>query len=1515
MSPVSTGSGSPFFYMGTDRSFSPGEETTINLEGPAGGYDFRVYEIEDPISYFESRVKDRLVQEKTGGAFADPINLISTAIKNYIVRFREQAREEFRDGIRPHLRAASGIGKERSTTYSNPAVADLLKNHKFLYSFSLPEEEGAWSYRRVPVPIPGTGVYLVEGVRGEHTAHTLVNRTSLSFAVKQTEENSVVFVADRETGTPVEGARVILYDRDGAREVGSAVSDSSGQAKIQSPTPARSLVLAKKGDDIALSDPEFYSSSFYGQGGKRVYLYTDRPVYRPGESVHFKVVVRNYRNGYSPVQGEVTARLYSATGAEASEPARISLSGDTGTGAGTLDLVEGKKSHMGAHNLVVDLDGKSYSTDFYVETTKLPPFRLSVTPDRASIKSGEEPVFKIHAVGFTGGPITGKRVSYRVTRRPLYFASPVGRLTFDAAADYLGLDRHAAYREPVLESSGELDQEGNLVVKIPGKKQTEDSVYTLSASVHSGSLVVSSSGSLSAHRAPFYILSSQEERITGPDQDLELKVNLIPYDRDLTGEKRKELVNGRDLKLEVYRKSFFHISAEKSRELVVQTSGKTGADGSSTLKVRVKDGGQYVGKITATSPSGDLTESTMEFWVSGKSTSVDDGTMGLSLRTGRDLYAPGDNAEVLINSPISDGTVFITLEGERIYKTETIHMTGRSHVYKIPITKELSPGFTLAAVQFSGNKSFKNETKIQAPPLDRFLKVRVTPEKAKVRPGQQASIQIETKDWKGRGVSSDISVAVVDEAIYSIRNDETPDPGVFFYHPRRNNTGTTLSSSYRFFGYSEERRMNLARNDSDLLAGLKGESTEVREFFPVTAFWSGSIRTDRNGLAKVSFPTPHSTTRWRVVVRAVTADTRAGAGEGSFETWKELESSITLAAAYYRGMEFPAIVTIKNRSEKDQTVKVTMEPDQALSMEKVEKSLPVKKGESQNLSFNLSLPAGAKLHGKPALNFTVQSEDFQDRIKVQIPVRAFAMRKTVTAPFYLKEDDSRFEVKLPEIEGSLSDPELSVRMTPGGSEALREALVYLADYPYGCVEQTMSRFMPLLALKQSSLADPVLSKRLPDMIRVGVSRLSELQNSDGSYGWFSYEEKDGDPLMSAYVYTGFTIAAKQGVSLNKRMATSLRRFLYRRLSDASLSPDLRAYIIHSLSTGGPVEASLLDGLYKLREKMETRGLAITARVLLESDDRERGKELFEKAFAASGMSGEPGIFPAGLSESRWERDSVETAADLLHCATALGDEEKIRILTMNLLYNRQGPAWKNSRDTSAAVLSLASVIVRQNRMYGEAFLKLETKKGELARFQYDPTDPDSSLFQTRQADSLAAKGTFLLRKGSGPGLVGNLTFSALQESKAFQPEGTGIQVERKYGQLTIQKSDGRNKFVSQWSERFKAGDLVHVALHYTIEGEPQSYFMIEDPIPQGFQVETDDNEYYDDGRKVEYVSREAFEDRTLFFVRGPVRSGTIHYFLRASIPGKSRVLPASVQLMYYPEIQGRTGDQSLEVQK
>ena len=310
------GKSSPAFYLGTDKTFTLNENAYINLEGPENrDYTFRVYKVKNPADFFVKGISDRLVEQQgKDKGYADFFAILSQATSDFKKDFRELARKEFNSDTRSSLKEAVNADLDTKTVIPPKAIPAFVDNAEMLFTFSVqaskPDEnkESTWAYRKIPLPVKEKGVYLIECFSEKNTAYTVVIRSDYGFVSKQYDSGSMIFAADMVTGEPLDGASVSLYDFTTMKKSSSSKT-SNGICSFSSKPSSKSFIVLEKNGQFAVSDPDFFSKSFYGEGGVRAYIYTDRPVYRPGDEVQFKGVVRNLSSSYKTVSGKAKANV------------------------------------------------------------------------------------------------------------------------------------------------------------------------------------------------------------------------------------------------------------------------------------------------------------------------------------------------------------------------------------------------------------------------------------------------------------------------------------------------------------------------------------------------------------------------------------------------------------------------------------------------------------------------------------------------------------------------------------------------------------------------------------------------------------------------------------------------------------------------------------------------------------------------------------------------------------------------------------------------------------------------------------------------------------------------------------------------------------------------------------------------------------------------------------------------------------------------------------------------------
>ena len=248
-------------------------------------------------------------------------------------------------------------------------------------------------------------------------------------------------------------------------------------------------------------------------------------------------------------------------------------------------------------------------------------------------------------------------------------------------------------------------------------------------------------------------------------------------------------------------------------------------------------------------------------------------------------YKPGDTAHVLIATHSPGAHVLITTEGQQVYTWSLHAVAGDSVMVDVPIDARFEPNFFLGVTFVKNERLVDGSKNISVPAAEKVLKVTVESDKPEYRPGEKVAYTVTAQDAQGRPVSAELSLGVVDEAIYAVRPDSVDPPEKVFYARAWDKVFTQFSTNYWFMGYSGRHKMELSQLRAPTrLADFKNPQAvqpKVRKFFPDTIQWLPTLVTS----TRTARPMPHSIfrtslTTWRATVRAATRDTLVGPGRG-----------------------------------------------------------------------------------------------------------------------------------------------------------------------------------------------------------------------------------------------------------------------------------------------------------------------------------------------------------------------------------------------------------------------------------------------------------------------------------------------------------------------------------------------------------------------------------------------------------------------------------------------------------
>jgi hypothetical protein len=1354
-----------------------------------------------------------------------------------------------------------------------------------------------------------SGIYVIEGQLGDLRERSWAMITGLGLVVKHAPGEStepaqsrraaprgssgLAFVADLVTGDPVPGAKVSFYGEEGPAV--SATTDAHGLCNVSLPKGEQQyqlLATAEKDGSLAFLTSWVYRNE--GEGDDRVYCYTDRPVYRPGDRVRFKGMARRYvEPGYrvlarEPVTFEVrdardtlVYRGQLTTNAYGSYDGDFSLSDEAATGY---------------YEMRTTIQGREHTAGFKVAEYRKPEYVVEVTTGRKRYTRGERIQAEISAQYYFGAPVGGARVAYSVMRSPYWFY-PEEQDTDHEGEDYQG--NYYSYGEVVEQGEAVTDEEGiarlSIATRRPlglapeGDEEESDSYrYTIAVTVTDPSRKeVTGQGSTIVTAGEFALIARPTRYVQAPGEVAEVEVEARDYEKRPVARVSIAAAGSR----ESYTGTRFH--AERVTEGMVTTDVRGKARFRFTPEVQ----GYYRVRCTAHDARGNMIRASAFIWVtSGEYSDLPTSYPEIEIITDKKAYRVGETATVLVNAQQEGATALVAIEGPRLYDYRLVPLKGNSTRLEVPVRVEYAPNFFIS-VCFVRDKQFISQTRrVGVSVAERELRLAVKPNKQVYSPGERAVYRLTATDWQGKPVAGEFSVGVVDEAIYAIQ-EEMAEPIMRFFYPPRDNA---VSTDYSF--------PSVYLDADKSAAGIK-----VRKRFPDTAYWNPTVVTGPDGKGQVSFEMPDTLTTWRATVRGATMATEVGQAVAKVRCIKDLLVRLETPRFLVQNDRLTISAVAHNYTRSRQEVSIWLSAP----------GLVIRRGPTSSAPARLTLSRdGVKRQdweievprpGRPEVTvYAKGASGLSDAMALTLPALPHGRERVEWRTGGVQQTETeRLSVRRDAIAGTA---DLRIRLSPSVAAVLFGALDYLAQYPYGCTEQTMSAFLPDVvvarALQELQLPYPELEKKLPDMVRKGCDRLYRFQHDDGGWGWWRYD--DSDPWMTAYVVFGLLTAKQAGFYVNEEAVTRATARMKEWLTEVHrLSPRDEAYTCYVLALAG--KGHLVDPrLTKLSRRansLDTATLSfLTAALLARSRLREAravANQLENRATKTQAL-----VWWEGAGA--WDRGgAVETTALVFRSLYSLDphDQRLMRVVRW-LVQSRQGNCWVSTRDTAFAVLALTDFVKQTEELKPDFQATVSLDGTVLLRRHFSRDDLFTPEVEIRTPATAVGSGDHALRINKQG--VGNLYYTAVLKQTVFQEDlprvitGAGISVERAYHRLVRQRNPATGAITTlpepTPTTEFRAGEPILVRLTIRAPAE-RDYVIVEDPLPAGCEVvERGDLEPWE--WSYWYSDMEVRDEKVAFFARRLPGNCTLEYHLRPQIPGDYHVMPTEVYSMYNPDVRG-----------
>ncbi|MGB1260837.1 MAG: alpha-2-macroglobulin family protein, partial [Akkermansiaceae bacterium] len=1041
----------------------------------------------------------------------------------------------------------------------------------------------------------GTGTLFVS-VEGEaknksngdrRVAQSLVQLTDIGLCWKLTSKQALIYAFSCNTGKPLANVQLEVFNED-AQLATTVQTDANGLAKVPRTEQSRHL-LAKHGNDryIVPFDRTLSTVSLWRfpvqidwnhlSGWKRnAMMFTDRNLYRPGETVQLKGIVRRFQDNQVELPADGTAQLIirdSASRVLVDEEVTLSKNG---TFDHTLDLpaetvgsfeVELTLPEDPAHEEADSWVRENYRIfhhRFHVQEFRRNAFEI--TSNILPTQPGDPAVkLNLSAGYYQGQPVKDAKVQWYFTAKQTGFYPKKYRdFLFGDHREYdpWYWSHYFGYSEDTPHRSGK-DREGEAKLDRNGKgelsfdlpKQTFPS--TLQVNLHSEvtdsrNQTLTSRTRATVHPADTYIGISRVDRLVRVGEDSKLELIAV----DSKGEK---LTSSAEVKVLIEREYYEAVKVKHTNGRVrVKNTKKTAKISESTITIEPDkpttlpfiptESGRHVITLSGKDAKGHAFATASKIWIYGSKEypwAVEDGSK-IKIVPEKKRYLPGDTARLLVMTPI-EGTALVTVERAGVHREYRRELKADNPVIELPLTDMDAPNAFVSIIVIRGASASPRKHKEPALKLgyctlnvanvkDR-LDVALKVETSQNRPGESTTISgiVRTADGKP-AAGSEVVLYAEDEGTLAVAGYKNPKPMGHFHAPRPLlvRSGTSFST---FIAENPDDRM--FANKGFAIGGGDGSDggnlrPKPRSDFNPCAVWQPAIKTDENGAFQVEFINPDTLTRYRVVAVALHGASKFGSANTHYTVNKPLMLEPTPPRYASEGDQLLPKVLVQNNSEFEGSWKIGLKTSgvsEITSGTPTFKTISLKPGDQAAVTFDVQFTNTGTAHwtwsaepisikGENSLNASMKRDlgDLaENTFEVTYPVPKLRQVEFIS----MRKDNQRDFLRNldPELLGGRGHLDLdlsnSLLLEAGG------AVDFLLHYPYGCVEQTTSSLMPWFAVRDLKKIVPGFRKKkeadISSAIQQGADRLLTMQTKDGG---LAYWPGGRDPEIWASAYGG-----------------------------------------------------------------------------------------------------------------------------------------------------------------------------------------------------------------------------------------------------------------------------------------------------------------------------------------------------------------------------------------------------------
>ena len=1365
--------------------------------------------------------------------------------------------------------------------------------------------------------IPFKGIYIVHVASSSEAwrnATKLVSVSDIGLIAKKSSDEMHVFANSLMLAKGMNDVKVSLISQNN-QTVLTATTNSEGVAvftnlrqRLGSFVP--SMITARSGNDfnyLMLADARVNDSRF-DVGGRRAnetglmaFVYGDRDIYRPGETVHLNTIVRNEQ--WQPQQNvPVKIKILLPNGREFKN-IRGTLNSQ---GAFETSFVLSVSSVTGnyiaevltANNIL--LQSKNISVEEFM------PDRIDVKLNVSKDRLDPEDTMKVSltALNMFGPPAAGRKfeIQYNITRKS-FVAKDFPGYSFDVKTD----NKTTLSPNNVVE--GKTDEQGNasdiFSVKEEWKDQGQLNGKIFATVFDEAGRPVNRVKQFDIYtQHTFYGMKLSDRYV---DRGTSFSIPMVAVDR-----------NGKPVlakaQVQVVRYDWYSAVehdqhggryrwVSKKKEVVLLDQAIDFSAKPYTFNFIPRESGQY--EVRIKDPASER-YTAGEFYSYGygytSNTSFEVNTEGqVDIKLDKEKYKPGDDATVVFTTPFN-GKLLVTVEGDKMIEYRYLVTDKKSAMMKIPVKESFMPNVYITATLFrpldDGNIPITVGHGFIHVPVEkegtRLPLTIIATEKSRSKTKQTITVRSLAQQ------NIEVTIAVVDEGILALKNYKTPDPHAFFYQKK----ALGIEAFDLYPNLLPDLKWNPSSTGGDGYDLDKRVNPLTNKRVQLVALWSGIMHTNANGEASYTINIPQFSGDLRIMACAY-----KDKSFGSADKHMKVADPIVISAGIPRFLSpndtllMPVTLTNTTSRQADATAKISLTGPLKISGD-VSKTVSLKANSEQRLFFKI-FSGEVMDSGSITVNVNSMNENFSD--KTEITIRPPASLQKLSGSGELI--GSRTLTLAHDFIPSTVDAKITISNSP--MVQFSKALSYLVGYPYGCIEQTVSKAFPQIYF--SELVKNMKYVFETDMnpsanVQAAINKVQSMQQYNGG---MSYWPGGNEVSWWGTCYaTHFLLESKKaGFEVNGAVIDKAMNYLSQQVKahtsenyyfsfDANFSSWKNKtiykkdnfYSLYILALYAKADLSSMNFFKSNLDQVALDSRYMLACTYLAAGDRKSYDELIPKSF-----SGEYSRNAFGGSFYSYLRDMAISLNALLET-----DPDNIQITEMvrHLSIQINSKEYINTQEAAFSFLALGKYMKRLNSD-GKSTATISAggktiatyngkditiKKGIAGQTLGIAVQGNSKLFYFYEVEGISAKGD-------------------------YSEEDNYLQVRKSFSDRFGRQVDLR---------KIKQGDLVVVKITLiNLEKSKVDNVVVTDMLPAGFEIE---NPRISEQQKMDWIKDQTEpeyfdvrDDRINFFTNLDAKPQHFYYLVRAVSLGNYRMGPVGADAMYNGEYHSYHGAAAVRI--